>query len=89
MRGYRIPAGRRHTDLSLAAHGLAKDLVVFETFGHGPPKGSQQEIATVPATCHPLAACVREIRYVTHNGAGPRQQVSRSPRFEFRPDWGR
>ena len=58
-------------DLSLAAHGPAKDLVVFETFGHGPPKGSQQDIATVPATCHPLAACIREIRYVTHNGAGP------------------
>jgi Tol biopolymer transport system component len=117
-------------DLSLATQGATKDLVVFETFGHGPPKGSQQDIATVPATCHPLAACIREMRYVTHNGAGPhtsfnpswspdgqriaftnalfpkgkpavgniwtvrpngrdRQQVSRSPRFEFRPDWGR
>jgi hypothetical protein len=58
-------------DLSLAAHGPTKDLVVFETFGQGAPKGSQQDIATVPATCHPLAACIREIRYVTHNGAGP------------------
>jgi len=117
-------------DLSLATQGPTKDLVVFETFGHGPPKGAQQDIATVPATCHPLAACTREIRYVTHNGAGPRtsfnpswsptgwriaftdalfvpgkpaigdiwtvrpdgrgrQQVSRSTRFEFRPDWGR
>jgi hypothetical protein len=104
--------------------------VVFETFGSGPPKGSEQDIATVPATCHPLAACVREIRYVTHNGAGPqtsfnpswspdgqriaftqalfidgkppagdiwtirpsghdRREVSSSPRFDFRPDWGR
>jgi hypothetical protein len=103
--------------------------VVFETFGQGAPKGSQPDIATVPATCHPLAACIREIRCVTHNGAGPRasfnpswspggkriaftdalfpagkpaigdiwtvrpdgrgrQQVSHSPRFEFRPDWG-
>ena len=62
-------------DLSLAAHGPTKDLVVFETFGHGPPKGSQQDIATVPATCHPLAACIREIRYVTHNGAGPGHQL--------------
>jgi hypothetical protein len=91
---------------------------------------SNQNIATVPATCHPLAACVREIRYVTHNGAGPhasfnpswspdgqriaftqalfrtgkppmgdiwtirpdgrdQSKVSRSPRFDFRPDWGR
>jgi TolB protein len=117
-------------DLSPATHGPTKDLVVFETFGHGPPKGAQQDIAAVPATCHPLAACTREIRYVTHNDAGPRtsfnpswsptgrriaftdalfvpgkpaigdiwtvrpdgrgrQQVSRSTRFEFRPDWGR
>ena len=117
-------------DLSLATHGATRNLVVFETFGSGPPKGSEQDIATVPATCHPLAACVREIRYVTHNGAGPhtsfnpswspdgqriaftqalfrdgkppvgdiwtmrpngrdRGKVSRSPRFDFRPDWGR
>ena len=116
-------------DLSLAVDGPTKNLVAFETFGHGPPEGSQQDIATVPATCHPLAACTGEIRYVTHNGSGPRtsfnpswspdgrriaftdalfpqdgpaigdiwtirpdgsgrQQVSRSPRFEFRPDWG-
>jgi WD40-like Beta Propeller Repeat len=118
-------------DLSLATHGVTRNLVVFETFGSSPPpKGSEQDIATVPATCHPLAACVRDIRYVTHNGAGPqtsfnpswspegqqiaftqalfldgkppvgdiwtirpnghdRRQVSRSPRFDFRPDWGR
>jgi hypothetical protein len=117
-------------DLSLATHGATRNLVVFETFGSGPPKGSNQNIATVPATCHPLAACVREIRYVTHNGAGPhasfnpswspdgqriaftqalfrtgkppmgdiwtirpdgrdQSKVSRSPRFDFRPDWGR
>ena len=66
-------------DLSLAAHGPTKDLVVFETFGQGAPKGSQQDIATVPATCHPLAACIREIRYVTHNGAGPGTS--------FNPSW--
>jgi Tol biopolymer transport system component len=117
-------------DLSLATYGTTRNLVVFETFGSGPPKGSEQDIATVPATCHPLAACIRDIRYVTHNGAGPhtsfnpswspdgqriaftqalfrdgkppvgdiwtmrpdgrdRRQVSRSPRFDFRPDWGR
>jgi TolB protein len=66
-------------DLSPAIHGPTKDLVAFETFGHGPPKGSQQDIATVPATCHPLAACIREIRYVTHNGSGPRTS--------FNPSW--
>jgi dipeptidyl aminopeptidase/acylaminoacyl peptidase len=117
-------------DLSLATRGPTRNLVVFETFGQGAPKGREQDIATVPATCHPLATCVRKIRYVTHNGGGPqtsfnpswspdgqriaftqalfasgkppageiwtigpdghgRQQVSRSPRFDFRPDWGR
>ena len=58
-------------DLSLAADGPTKDLVVFETFAHGPPKGAQTNIATVPATCHPLAACIRAIRYITHNVPGP------------------
>jgi len=66
-------------DLSLAAHGPTKDLVVFETFAHGPPKGAQNNIATVPATCHPLAACIRDIRYVTHNVAGPHTT--------FNPSW--
>ena len=58
-------------DVSLATHGPTKDLVVFETFGHGPPEGSQQDIATVPATCFPLADCTSKIRYVTNNGPGP------------------
>ena len=40
-------------DVSLATHGPTKDLVVFETFGHGPPEGSQQDIATVPANLLP------------------------------------
>jgi Tol biopolymer transport system component len=66
-------------DLSLAAHGPTKDLVVFETFGQGAPKGSEQDIATIPATCHPLAVCIGEIRYVTRNGAGPGES--------FNPSW--
>jgi hypothetical protein len=115
-------------DLSPATHGPTKDLVVFETFGQGPPKGSQSDVANVPATCFPLADCASKVRFVTHNGSGPatsfnpswspdgrriaftnvlpgpdgqvadiwtmlpngngRQQVSHSPRVEFRPDWG-
>lgn len=66
-------------DVSPATHGPTKDLVVFETFGTGPPEGSQQDIATVPATCFPLADCTSKIRSVTNNGAGPRTS--------FNPSW--
>jgi Tol biopolymer transport system component len=113
-------------DLSLAKSGPTQDLIVFETYGMGPPHGKSQDIATVPATCAPVSDCRDEIRYVTHNGNGPvqsfnpswspnggriayvkfnshpfmgdiwvarpdgshRRAVSRSPLFEFRPDWG-
>jgi hypothetical protein len=118
-------------DLSPATHGPTKDLVAFETFGHGPPEGAQPDVATAPATWASMADCTGKIRYVTNNGAGPatsfnpswspggtriaftnvlpppdpnsvaisdiwtvrpngenRQLVSRSPQFEFRPDWG-
>src|ERR1700735_3825175 len=71
--------GADEPDLSLAVDGPTKDLVAFETFGHGPPDGEQQDVATVPATCRPLAACTGEIRYVTHNGSGPRTS--------FNPSW--
>lgn len=59
-----------YPDLPLAAHELTKDLVVSRPSG-GPPKGTEQDIAAVPATCHPLGACIRGSRYVTHNGANP------------------
>ncbi len=52
------------TDLSRAVYGPSKDLVVFETFGHG---GEAQNIATVPATCPTLATCTTKIRYLTTN----------------------
>ena len=58
-------------DLSLATHGPTKDLVAFETFGHGAPPGARSDVATVPATCGSLADCTSKLRYVTHNGAGP------------------
>jgi Tol biopolymer transport system component len=68
----RLTPWRLHADLpdlSLAAHGPTKDLVVFET--NGAANGGEQGIATVRATCHPLATCIRDIRYVTHNVPGP------------------
>jgi Tol biopolymer transport system component len=66
-------------DVSPATYGPTKDLVVFETFGQGPPEGAQQDIATVPATCGSLADCTSKIRYVTRNGAGPATS--------FNPSW--
>jgi Tol biopolymer transport system component len=118
-------------DISLATSGPTEDLVVFETYGMGAPKGKNSNLATVPATCPSPAECRERIRYVTHHGdgriesfnpswapngrriayvrfaegdrkhppvgdiwtirpdGGDRRAVSTSPRFEFRPDWGR
>ena len=67
------------SDLSMATHGSTKDLVAFETFGHGAPEGAQSDVATVPASCGSLADCTSKIRYVTHNGAGPATS--------FNPSW--
>ena len=50
-------------DLSNAS-GRSEDLVVFETRSHAE---EAQNIATVPAGCRPLAACARQIRYLTTN----------------------
>ena len=66
-------------DISLAASGPTEDLIVFETYGGGPPKGSSQNIATVPATCPSPAKCRKRIRYLTRHGDGPVQS--------FNPSW--
>jgi Tol biopolymer transport system component len=65
---------RQLTPWSLAAEHpdpSSRGLVAFETFGHGIPEGRSQDIATVPVDCASLVACTGQIRYVTHNGAGP------------------
>ena len=67
-------------DLSPTASGPTKDLVVFETFGvGGPPKGSSQNVATVPTTCRTPRRCRGKIRYLTRHGDGPDQS--------FNPAW--
>jgi Tol biopolymer transport system component len=67
-------------DLSLAIHGPTKDLVTFESYGHGgTPRGKSQNVATVPATCAPVSECRRRIRYVTHHRGGKGQS--------FNPSW--
>ncbi len=57
-------------DLSLATSGPLKDLIVFETYGTGAPKGETSNIATVPADCGSIAECRNAIHYVTHRGSG-------------------
>jgi len=118
-------------DLSQATSGPTKDLLVFESYGHGEaPPGSVEDVQTVPTTCPTVAQCSALIRNLTSNGAGPmhsnnpswspdgshiafveytaparahgleyadifsmnadgtdRHRVSRSPTWNFRPDW--
>ncbi len=121
--------------VSLATSGPTKDLVVFETYGHGlnQPGDAAQAVGTVPATCHPVADCARQVRLLTDrsfdtdypvenynpawspdgrriafvrafegtatepsnadiwtmrwNGTA-KHRVTRSPLWDFRPDWG-
>lgn len=57
--------------VSPASSGPTKDLVVFETYGHGAPPDQSQAIATVPADCTPVAACAKQITYLTDPRSGP------------------
>ena len=66
-------------DPSPARWGPTRDLVVFETFGHGPPEGVAQAVATVPATCRGEDECASRIRYLTSPSTGPFQH--------FNPAW--
>lgn len=67
-------------DLSPATSGPTKDLVVFETYGTGPPKGKTQNIVTVPTTCGSVSACKSKLTYLTHRSGG-------GPRASFNPAW--
>jgi Tol biopolymer transport system component len=57
-------------DLSPATRGPTKDLVVFETYGMGAPKGKNQNVATVPSDCASVSDCREQITYLTNHGAG-------------------
>ena len=65
--------------VSPAASGPSKDLVVFETFGHGAPDGVAAAVATVPATCASRARCAGRVRFLT-----PRRSL---PDQHFNPAW--
>lgn len=64
--------------VSPADDGPTRNLVVFETFGHGAPDGQVQRVATVPSNCHSTAECTRHIHYLTPN---------RPPVGAFNPAW--
>jgi hypothetical protein len=70
----RTHRARQLTPWELAAEHpdpSSRGVVAFRDLRHGIPDGESQDIATVPADCGSLAACTNQIRYVTHNGAGP------------------
>lgn len=67
------------SSVSPARSGPSKDLVVFETFGHGPPDGTSQAVATVPANCRPGPDCAAHIRFLTGQHIQPVQN--------FNPAW--
>ena len=66
-------------DVSPATSGPTRNLVVFETYGQGPPGGTASAVATVPATCQSLEQCTHQIRYLTSSTALPDQN--------FNPSW--
>jgi hypothetical protein len=74
---YRLDADE--LSVSPAATGPSKDLIVFETFGHGAPDGLAQAVATVPATCAPLRRCADRARLLTSPHSLPDQH--------FNPAW--
>ena len=115
-------------DVSTAAGGPTRDLVVFEAYGRGDPDATFVDLGTVPATCSSPKACRQALVWLTDNGdsgrrnANPhwspdgrnlvftdrenidtedveiwtmryggtvRRKISASPRFDYRPDWGR
>jgi Tol biopolymer transport system component len=59
-------------DLSPATSGPTADLAVFETYGHGAPKGKNQNIVTVPTTCGSVKGCKSKLTYLTQHGDGAR-----------------
>ncbi len=65
--------------VSPARAGSSRDLVVFETYGHGAPDGKAQAIATVSAESHCGQGCADHVRYLTSAGSLPVQH--------FNPAW--
>ncbi len=86
---FRMSTGRSHlqqltpwsiraevNDLSTAAAGPTKDLIVFESYGRGDPDATFVDIATVPATCTSLADCTAKITWLTDNADTGRRNAN-------------
>jgi Tol biopolymer transport system component len=63
-------------DLSTARSGSTEDLIVFESYGRGDFDATFADIATVPATCASLSACIAKIHWITDNGATGRRNAN-------------
>ncbi|MEO5743536.1 MAG: hypothetical protein ABIQ53_02950 [Terracoccus sp.] len=74
---YRLDADE--LSVSPATTGPSKNLIVFETFGHGAPDGIAQAVATVPARCGDAKQCSQAVRYLTSPHSLPDQH--------FNPAW--
>jgi len=59
---------------SPAHTGPTAGMMTFETFGGAEP--GRGDIAMLPYMCESLEACTAAIRYVTHNGGGPRSSFA-------------
>lgn len=71
-------------DVSPARYGPTKNLVVFETYGHGVSETATvgPAVATLPASCQSVADCTSKTRYLTSPTALPEQNFNPT----FSPD---
>lgn len=74
---YRLDADE--LSVSPATTGPSKNLIVFETYGHGAPEGVAPAVATVPARCGNAKQCSQAVRYLTSPHSLPDQH--------FNPAW--
>lgn len=63
-------------DLSTAASGPTKDLLLFEAYGRGDPDATFVDLGTVPALCASLKACHAKLRWLTDNAASGRRNAN-------------
>ena len=63
-------------DLSTAAAGPTRDLIVFQSSGRGDPSATFVDLGFVPATCSSFADCRSKITWMTDNSATGRRNAN-------------